>query len=42
MLKFDMEHYLDLGKNVGFMVTEKEINGETFFFLLKIEIIFIF
>jgi ubiquinone/menaquinone biosynthesis C-methylase UbiE len=29
--KFDMEHYLDLGESVGFKVTEKEINGETFF-----------
>ena len=29
--KFDMEHYLDLGKKVGFKVIEKEVNGETFF-----------
>lgn len=33
--KFDMEHYLDLGKNAGFTVTEKEINGETFFIKFK-------
>jgi len=29
--KFDMEHYLDFGKNIGFKVKEKEINGEIFF-----------
>ncbi len=29
--KFDMGHYLDLGKRIGFKIIEKEVNGETFF-----------
>lgn len=29
--KFDMEHYLDLGKKVGFKVIKQKVNGETFF-----------
>jgi len=33
--KFNLEHYVDLGKEVGFKVKEKEINGETFFIKFK-------
>ena len=29
--KFNMEHYLDLGKNIGLQVKEQKKNGETFF-----------
>ncbi|MFW9901256.1 MAG: class I SAM-dependent methyltransferase [Candidatus Thorarchaeota archaeon] len=29
--KYNMERYLDLGKNVGLKVIEQEVNGETFF-----------
>jgi ubiquinone/menaquinone biosynthesis C-methylase UbiE len=29
--KFNLEHYIDLGTKVGFKVTEKQVNGETFF-----------
>ncbi len=33
--KFNLEHYIDLGKKVGFDITERQVNGETFFIKFK-------